>query len=252
MYPELTGKRALVTGAARGFGKAIALRLAKEGAVVAVNFRRSKTDALQVVEEIESMGGKAFAVRADVADIEALDRMFAEIESKIGGLDILIANAAFGIPGPIMNATPKHWDVTMTNSARSLLCLAQRAVPLMNNGSGHIVSLTSAGGQRVLMNYGLMGIAKAALESLTRALAVELASKNIIVNGVLAGVADTKSLRSIPGVTGLLDESASGTPLGRLVTPEDISDVTAFLCSEQAKMICGQFITVDGGYDILA
>lgn len=251
MYPELQGKNALVTGAARGFGRGIALRLAREGANVIVNFRRSKGDAQGVVDEITSLGGRAVAIRADVADDEALDRMFAQVESEFGTLDILVANAAFGIPGRLMSATSKYWDVSMSSSARSLLTLAQRAVPLMKNG-GRIISLTSSGGRRVLPDYGLMGIAKSALESITRGLAVELAPQGIIVNGVLSGVSDTKSLRSVPGAEELIRESERRTPVGRLVTPDDIADAVAFLSSDQATMICGQFIVVDGGYDILA
>jgi enoyl-[acyl-carrier protein] reductase III len=252
MYAELSGKRALVTGASRGFGRAIALRLAREGAVVAVNYRRSKSEALAVVEEIQELGGGAVAIRADVGDEESLDRLFSEIESEFHGLDIVVANAAFGIPGPVMDSTPKYWDVTMDASARSLIGLAQRAVPLMGEGWGRIISITSAAGQRVLPGYGLMSIAKAALEAVTRNLAVELAPRGILVSGILAGVSDPKALRSPPNCEALLDETLRCTPAGRMVTPDDISSAVAFLCSNQASMICGQFIVVDGGYGILA
>lgn len=252
MYPELTGRHALVTGAARGFGRAIALRLAAEGATVVVNYRRSKTDANSVVGEIEAAGGKAIALRGDMGNEESLDRLFEEIAENLGHLDIVVANAAFGIPGPLMNSTSKHWDVTMASSARSLLDLTKRAVPLMTTDYKRIVSITSSGGHRVLARYGLMGVAKGALESLTRSLAVELAPQGILVNGVLAGVADTKSLRSIPGVDEILEGAENHTPVGRLVLPEDIADTVAFLTSNQAKMICGHFVVVDGGYEILA
>jgi len=252
MYPELSGKKALVTGATRGFGRAIAFRLAQEGAAIAVNYRRSKSDALQLVDEIKSAGGTAFAVRADVGDDEALDRMFAEIAAEFGSLDILIANAAFGVPGPILNATQKYWDLTLSASAKSLLSLAQKALPLMTGDVKRIVSLTSSGGQRVLPEYGLVGVAKAALEAITRALAVELAPQGIVVNGVLAGVADTKSFRALSKAEDFLVQTVARTPMQRLVEPHDIADVVAFLCSDQAKMICGQFVTVDGGYDLMA
>jgi enoyl-[acyl-carrier protein] reductase III len=178
--------------------------------------------------------------------------MFSTIESEFGSLDILVANAAFGIPGPLMDSTPKHWDVTMDSSARSFLTLTQQAVPLMKNGGGRILSITSSGGHRVLTGYGLMGIAKGALESLTRCLAVELAPRGIVVNGILSGVADTKSLRSISMVDQLISGAREKTPLGRLVTPEDVADVAAFLCSDQSRMICGHFVTVDGGFEVVA
>ncbi len=251
VYPELVGKHALVTGASRGFGKAIALRLAGEGVRVAVNYRRSKSEALQVVDQIHSAGGEAFAVRADIGKEANLDRMFEAIESEFGSLEIVIANAAFGVPGELINTTPKHWDVTMSASARSLLDMAQRAAPLMNNGWGRILSLTSDGGQKVIPGYGVVGPAKAALESITRGLAMELAPKGIIVNGILAGLADTRSSRSIPGATDVLGHAKFHTPVGRIVEPEDVAKVAAYLCSNEADMICGHFITVDGGRNIV-
>lgn len=250
MYPELRGKRALVTGAARGFGRAIAIRFAGEGVAVAVNYRRSKSGAEQVVAEIEAAGGTAFAVRADVGKDEAIAAMFEEIKSRWGSLDIVVANAAWGVPGNLMESKPKHWDVTLTSSARSLLDMAQLAVPLMS-GWGRIISITSDGGQRVLPGYGLVGPAKAALESVTRGLAYELGKKGIIVNGVLAGLADTKSFRSIPGSEKVIEHAAYHTPTGRIVTPDDIANVVAFLASDQATMICGHFVVVDGGRNIM-
>lgn len=252
MYPELSGKHALVTGATRGFGRSIATRLAAEGATVIVNYRRSKIDAQSVVAEIEATGGRAIALRGDMGNEESLDRLFEGVTSELGSLDILVANAAFGIPGPLMNSTTKHWDVTMSSSARSLLDLTKRTIPLMTSDYKRIISITSSGGHRVLAQYGLMGVAKGALESLTRSLAVELAPQGILVNGVLAGVADTKSLHAISGVEDLLTSAKGRTPVGRLVKPQDIADVVAFLVSEQARMICGQFIVVDGGFEVLA
>jgi enoyl-[acyl-carrier protein] reductase III len=250
MYPELRGKCALVTGAARGFGAAIAKRLAAEGCKVIVNYRRSMSDAQAVVDDIKAAGGEAIAVRADIGKEENLDRLFATVKSECGKLDIVIANAAFGVPGSVMKSTTKHWDVTMASSARSLLDMARRAVPLMN-GWGRIISITSDGGQRVIPGYGLVGPAKAALEAITRTLAYELAPKGIIVNGILAGLADTKSSRSIPGATNVLGHATFHTPMGRIVEPEDIARVVAYLASDEAVMICGQFITVDGGRNIM-
>ena len=251
MYPELAGKHALVTGAARGFGRAIALRLAREGVAVAVNYRRSMTDAQNVVDEIIANGGNAFAVRADVGKEDALDRMFEKIKEEFGSLEIIIANAAFGVPGNLIETTPKHWDITLAASARSMLDMARKALPLMNNGWGRIISITSDGGQAVIPGYGVVGPAKAALESLTRGLGVELAPKGIIVNGILAGLADTKSSRSIPGASDVLGHAKFHTPLQRIIEPDDVANVAAFLCSDESSMICGHFITVDGGRNIM-
>ena len=251
MYPELNGKVALVTGAARGFGRSAAIRLASEGVSVIVNYRRSKSDAQSVVDEIKSAGGYAIPIRADVGDDEALDKMFETIKSEFGFLDILIANAAFGIPGKMMESTKRYWDLTMSSSAWSLISLAQRSVPLMRDNWGRIISITSEGGTKVLDSYGLMGAAKGALESITRTLAVELAPKGILVNGIRAGAADTKSLRSLSCADELINKATSLTPVGKMLQPDDIADVIAFLASDQARMICGQFIQVDGGLGIL-
>ena len=251
MYPELAGKNALVTGASRGIGRATALRLAQEGVSVIVNYRRSMTDARNVVKEIEAMGGSAYPLRGDIGKEDSLAKLFEQIKSEMGSLDILVANAAFGVPGAAMKTTMKHWDVTMHSSAHSLLRLAQYAVPLMKSNWGRIISITSEGGQKVLPDYGIIGVAKAALESLTRTLAVELAEKKIVVNGVLAGVADTKSFRAIPGAEEKMLQVENTTPLGRLITPEDVANVISFLASNEASMICGQFITVDGGRMIM-
>jgi len=251
MYPELAGKRALVTGAARGFGRAIALSLAGQGVKVIVNYRRSISDAEAVVDEIKKSGGQAVAKRADVGKEASLEKLFENIKSEWGGLDIVVANAAFGVPGNLMETTSKHWEITMSASARSLLDIARRAVPLMNSDYGRIISITSDGGQRVIPGYGVVSAAKAALESLTRGLAYELAPKGVLVNGVLAGLADTRSSRSIPGAGEVIEHAKYHTPLGRIVEPEDIARVVAFLASEEAAMICGQFIVVDGGRSIM-
>ncbi|MEX2356190.1 MAG: SDR family oxidoreductase [Thermaerobacterales bacterium] len=250
MYPELVGKTALVTGASRGFGRAIALRLASEKAHVVVNYRRSRTEAERVVEEIRDSGGQATAIRADVGKDEASERLIEEIAGMFGSLDILVANAAFGIPGPLLQSTPRYWDVTMAASAESFLRLTQRVVPLMPAG-GRIISITSDGGQKVVPGYGIVGVAKAALECLTRGLAVELAPQGIRVNGVLSGLADTRSFRAIPGAAEMLQESVRRTPAGRPVVPGDVANAVAFLCSDQAGMVCGQFLVIDGGQSVL-
>lgn len=246
MYPELTGKVALVTGATRGFGRAIAIRLAQEGVSVVINYRRSMSEAQEVVDAIISLGGTAKAIRCDIGDEDKLDHLFEDIKATYGRLDILIANASFGIPGKLMDAKTKYWDVTFDSTAKSLLIMAQKAVPLMQ-GWGRIVTVTSYGGQRVLDGYGVVGPAKGAVESLTRSLSVELVSQGILVNGVMPGLADTKSFRAIPGAEEALGRIAEKTPAKRVVTGEEVANVVAFLSSNQASMIVGQFIIVDGG-----
>lgn len=252
MYPELKGKNALVTGASRGFGREIALRLAREGCNVIVNYRRSKSAALSVVAEIEKIdnGVRALAMRGDVGNEKSLHKMFELIEAEFDSLQIVIANAAFGVPGTLMGTTSRHFEVTLANSARSLMHLAQHAVPMMKGDWGRIVSITSEGGQKVLPGYGVIGPAKAALESITRYLAVELAPKGIVVNGVMAGPCFTRSLSAIPGAKELLEETACRAPMQRLISEEDVAKTVTFLCSDESRMICGQFIFVDGGCSI--
>ena len=239
-------KIALVTGASRGIGRSIALKLATEGAHVILNYRRSKTECEQVLQEIDAFGGTGIAIRADVGNDEKTEAMFHVINEEYGKLDILIANASFGIPGNILDSTNKYWDVTFNATSRSILHCAINSAKLMPNG-GNIVTVTSYGGQRVLPGYGVVGPAKAAVEGLTRSLAVELAPKNIVVNGVMPGITDTKSLRAIENVDGIIDRVTNDTPAGRLVTPEDVAQVVDFLCTPAASMIVGQFIIIDGG-----
>ena len=239
-------KIALVTGASRGIGRAIALKLAAEGAEVILNYRRSKTECESVLQEIADLGGSGIAIRADVGNEDKTEALFHVIREEYGKLDILIANASFGIPGNILDATNKYWDVTFNATSRSILQCAINASELMPNG-GNIVTVTSYGGQRVLPGYGVVGPAKAAVEGLTRSLAVELAPKNIIVNGVMPGITDTKSLRAIENVDSIIERVTNDTPSGRLVTPDDVANVVDFLCTPSASMIIGQFIIIDGG-----
>ena len=252
MYPELKGKVALVTGASRGFGRAVAQRLAKELANVVVNYRRSRAEANKVVEEIKARYPvEATAIRADVGSEKSLDSMFEQINKIFGRLDILVANAAFGVPGSLLETNAHRFQVTMDASGRSLLSLAQRAVPLMENKWGRIVSITSEGGRMVIPGYGAVGVAKAALESITRYLAVELADKGIVVNGVVAGPCFTRSFSVIPGARELIDQAVCRAPMRRTINEDDLANLVAFLCSNEASMICGQFIYVDGGCSIV-
>tara|TARA_Y100001935_G_C17296466_1_gene506381 strand:+ start:198 stop:1028 length:831 start_codon:yes stop_codon:yes gene_type:complete len=243
-------KIALVTGASRGIGKAIALKLASEGAEVILNYRRSKTECEEVLQEIADLGGSGISIRADVGNEDKTDAMFEVIQQEYGRLDILIANASFGIPGNILDATNKYWDVTFNATSRSIFHCALRSADLMPNG-GNIVAVTSYGGQRVLKGYGVVGPAKAAVEGLTRSMAVELAPKNIVVNGVMPGITDTKSFRAIEDSDSIVQSVEKMTPAGRLVTPEDVSNVVNFLCTPDASMIIGQFIIIDGGAFII-
>ena len=245
-------KTALITGSSRGIGKAIALRLAKQGYNIVINYARSKSAALQTAEEIEALGVKALVVKANVGKPEKIKEMFAEVDETFGRLDIFVNNAASGVLRPLMELEETHWDWTMDINSKALLFCAQEAAKRMEKtGGGTIVSISSLGSIRVLENYTTVGVSKAALESLTRYLAVELASKNIVVNAVSGGAVDTEALKHFPNREELLADARRMTPAGRMVETEDMVDAVEFLCSEKASMIRGQTIIVDGGRSLL-
>ncbi|MBN1538130.1 MAG: enoyl-[acyl-carrier-protein] reductase FabL [Anaerolineales bacterium] len=245
------GKITLVTGSGRGIGKAIALHFAQLGADIAVNFFRNRKPAEETAAEIRSLGRQALVVKADIGTIEGINALFDQVEQNFNGLDFLICNAASGYNRPALKQKPKGWDWTMNINARSLLFSTQRAVPLMEKrGGGAIVAVSSPGSQRVLPDYVVVGASKAALESLVRYLAVELANKKIIVNAVSPGIVMTEALshfQSFKSIEEDLSKIIAQIPAGRMATPQDIAGVVAFLCGPAASMIRGQVITVDGG-----
>ncbi|PLR66619.1 MULTISPECIES: enoyl-[acyl-carrier-protein] reductase FabL [Bacillaceae] len=245
-------KTALITGSSRGIGKAIAIRLAKQGYNIVINYARSKSAALQTAEEIEALGVKTLVVKANVGKPEKIKEMFTEIDETFGRLDIFVNNAASGVLRPLMELEESHWDWTMDINSKALLFCAQEAAKRMEKtGGGSIVSISSLGSIRVLENYTTVGVSKAALESLTRYLAVELASKNIVVNAVSGGAVDTEALKHFPNREELLEDAKRMTPAGRMVDMEDMVDAVEFLISPQASMIRGQTIIVDGGRSLL-
>ena len=254
MNSAFQNKIALVTGSGRGIGKAIAIHFAENGADVIVNYFRNREPAEETAREIEKLGRRALIVKADVGDMDDLNRLFDQVEKEFGGLDILVHNAASGYNRPAMEQKPKGWEWTMNINARALLFSAQRAAPLMEKrGGGHIVSISNAGATRVLPDYVVVGASKAALESLTRYLGVELVSKNIIINAVSPGVVETEALDHFSGMESkenILQKFIEQDPAEKLVSPQDVAGVVAFLCTPAASMIIGQTIVVDGGYTL--
>ncbi|WP_110926493.1 enoyl-[acyl-carrier-protein] reductase FabL [Bacillus massiliglaciei] len=245
-------KVALVTGSSKGLGRQTAIRLAKEGYDLVINYARSKSKALEVAAEIEALGRKALVIKANVGDVSKVKAMFAEIDEHYGRLDILVNNAASGVQRPLMELEETHWNWTMDINVKALLFCAQEAAKLMEkNGGGKIVSISSLGSIRYLENYTAVGVSKAALEALTRYLAVELAKKNIVVNAVSGGVIDTDALKSFPNREQMLQEAAEQTPAGRMVEMEDMVHTIMFLLSDGASMIRGQTVIVDGGISLL-
>ena len=247
---DFKGKVALVTGGSRGIGKAIALEFARQGADLAFNYLRSHSMAAETQREIEELGVCCLRIKAHLGDSSKIKELFADVEREFGRLDILVNNAATGVQRPASELEEKHWDWTMNVNAKAPWLCAIEATRLMTNG-GHIVNITSLGSQRVLPYYFLVGTSKAALESLTRYLAVELAPKGISVNAVSGGYVDTGALDHFPNRENMLAEGER-TPVGRRLTADDIARVVAFLCTKEAEMIRGQVIVVDGGASLKA
>ncbi|MFO8143502.1 MAG: SDR family oxidoreductase [Dehalococcoidales bacterium] len=247
----LDGKVALVTGSSRGIGREIALRLAREGADVVVNYFRRREAAEQTAQEIEGYGVKATIIRANVGDPEKIGEMFDAVAAKHGRLDIFISNAASGLPRNALDLDAKVWQWTMDINARSFLLGAQRAAGLMEERGGKIVAITSLGSRLVWPGYTAIGISKATLEAVVRYMAVELAPRNICVNAVGASLIPTGAgLLYLKAALGGDMSSVPKTPAGRLVAPEDVAGVVAFLCGEDSFMIRGQTIIVDGGMSL--
>jgi enoyl-[acyl-carrier protein] reductase III len=247
---ELAGKLALVTGGGRGIGRAVAVELAERGADVLVNYLRNADAAEETAEAVRAFGRRAETIRAHVGEPEKVDRMFAEIAERWGYLDILVNNAASGVIRPLKDLSPHHWDWTLNINARGAWLCAKAAVPLMDGRGGRIVGISSLGSGRVLPEYSAVGISKAALESLSRYLAVELAPNGIAVNVVSGGLVDTDALTHFPRRDEMLEDSRSRTPAGRMVEPLDIARAVAFLCGPGGEMIRGQVIVVDGGFSL--
>ena len=233
-----------VSGGSRGIGRAIALRFARDGADrVAIGYLRNDRAAEETAEELRAAGAEPTLVRGNITS----DRVLEEVRA-LGPLDVLVHNAASGVVRPALETDDKHWDWTLNANARALLSLARVAAPQMPEGSS-IVGISSLGSQRVLENYTLIGVSKAALEALVRYLAVELAPA-IRVNAVSAGVVDTGALEHFPNKDEML-RFGGANPAGRLVTPEDVAGAVAFLCSPDAAMVRGQILVVDGRFTLL-
>jgi enoyl-[acyl-carrier protein] reductase III len=242
------GKSVLVTGGSRGIGKSIALRFAEQGAArIGVSYLRNDRAAEETAKELEALGAEAVLLRGNLGDP---DKTAALVE-QAGPLDIVVSNAATGVIRPALEIEEKHWDWTMNANARALLTLARHAAPSMPAG-GSIIAISSLGSDRVLDNYGVVGVSKAALEALVRYLAVELSPRGIRVNAVSAGLVETGALEYFPNREDMLGHFKSRTPAGRLVAPRDIADAVCFLASPEADMIRGQTLVVDGGYSVVA
>ncbi len=248
---RFTDKVALITGSSRGIGRAIALRLASEGARLVINYRRNAEQAQAVVAEIEQLGSQAIAVAADMSDGEAVRAMFQQVQEQYGYLDILVVNAAATSFRPLLQQ--KEYNVTRTFdlTIKGSLVAVQEAVPLMHGRKGKVVTISGIDSLRMLSGHGLLGAAKAALENMTMYLAHELGPHGIAVNSINPGLIETDSSKMYAGSEEAYAQYERdvipNTPAGRIGRPEDIAAAAAFLCSGDADFIRGQTLLVDGG-----
>ena len=239
-------KIAVVTGASRGIGRAIALQLAKEGAFVILNFNGSEERAREAVAEIEAAGGKAEAIRCDVSDFRGAEAFFVEIIKKYGRVDIIVNNAGITRDGLLMRMSEEDFDrVIAINLKGAFNCIRHVSRQMIKQRSGRIVNISSVSG--VMGNAGQANYcaSKAGIIGLTKSAARELSARGITVNAVAPGFIDTEMTRVL---SDQVKEHAVGQiPLGHFGQPEDIAEAVAFLASDQAGYITGQVLSVDGG-----
>lgn len=249
---RFAGKVALITGSSRGIGRAVALRLAQEGADIVVHYRRQVAAAEMTATAIEALGRRTLVVQAELSEEAALSEMFARVRDAFGHLDMLVANAAATAFKPLLQLQPYHLDKTFAITINAFVRAVQYAVELMVGRQGKVVTVSGIDARRYVPLHGALAAAKGALEVLTTYLACELAPHGITVNGVNPGFVNTDSAHVFGDrIYRLLEKNiVTYTPHQRVGTPDDIAKVVAFLCSDDAAWICGQTLMVDGGLSL--
>ena len=248
---DLAGKSVIITGGSRGMGRRLAVKLGQEQANVVVNFRRDGEAAKATVDEVEAAGGKAVAVQADIAQTEDVERLVASSAEAFGGVDVVVANAAASAFKPLSEIRSHHVAKTMSLTVTGFLDLVRFATPHLENG-GRIVAVSGWDSFRALPGHGLLGAAKAAMETLVKYLAVELGPQGITAVGICPGPIDTDSFRFYAGEHWEEYERnwLALTPSGAYPTPDDVADVMALLCSPRSASVNGQTVVLDGGLSI--
>jgi enoyl-[acyl-carrier protein] reductase III len=243
-------KVAIVTGGSGDIGRAICLEFARQGYAIAFTYMRSYESARHLESELIDIGVPVLSTKVQLANAHDIAIFFDKVEAQYGRVDCLVNNAASGVQRAVNDITEKHWNWTHDVNVKAPWLCSVAAFKLMREG-GSIVNISSLGANRVLPYYVAVGTSKAALEALTRYLAVEFSSHDIRVNAVSGGVVRTDALNYFPNKNQMEKISKERTPAGRLVSPEDIASATWFLASDNAWMIRGQVLVVDGGYSLL-
>ncbi|MGQ9583185.1 MAG: SDR family NAD(P)-dependent oxidoreductase [Thermoplasmatota archaeon] len=243
---ELDGRVAIVTGGSMGIGRAVCLALAREGASVALNYRRHDAEAREVVGEVEALGRRGLAVRADVASFRDAEEMVRTVLKELGGLHILVCNAGVNWDGVIWKMTEEQWDTVIATNLKGYFNYNRAAAGVFKDQRyGKIVNISSINGLRGKFGQVNYSASKGGEIAMTKALARELGKFNVNVNCVAPGMVMTEMARKIPPE--FLEKAIDETVLGRLATPDDIANVVVFLCSDRARHITGEVIKVDGG-----
>ena len=240
----MSGKIALVTGASRGIGRAIAIELANQGADVVVNFHRNEQEALEVVKEIKNIGRDCIALQADVSSFDEVAKMFEIVKKKFGGINILVNNAGITMDRTLRKMSQEEWDKVIDVNLNSIYNVTKNALPLLQKNS-RIINISSVVG--MYGNFGQTNYAasKAGIIGFTKSLAKELGKNGITVNAIAPGFIETEILKSIPSAK--KKEFLDLIPLGRIGLPEDVANLAVFLASDRASYITGEVICIDGG-----
>jgi 3-oxoacyl-[acyl-carrier protein] reductase len=248
MSKRLQGKVAIVTGASKGIGAAIARQLAAEGAAVVVNYSSSKQGADRVVEEIKSKGGQAVAVQANLAKPAEVERLFVEAKKTFDKLDILVNNAGLYDFAPLENVTPEHFHKQFDLNVLGLLLASQQAAKHFGPAGGAIVNISSVVAHSPVASASVYSATKAAVDALTKALAKELGPRKIRVNAINPGMVETEGLHTT-GIAGsdFRKATEAQTPLGRIGQPDDIAPAAVFFASQDSSWITGETLTISGG-----
>ena len=243
-------KTVLITGGSRGIGKSLCLAFAKNGCNIIFTYLRSKTESEKLTKKIKEIGVKVESIKINLKSTTEIEKLYNFLVSKKMKVNFLINNAASGVMKNSLDTTEKHWDWTLDINAKAPWILSKNIAKIMPKNS-RIINITSPGSSKVLKNYFSIGVSKAALESLTRYMAVDLAPKGINVNSISPSLIETDALKYFPNQEDIKSILERKNPKGKKLTPDDIAEVAVLLCQEKSNMIVGQNIIIDGGENLV-